>query len=147
MSSPVPPSNLSIIDKSIISTPSHLLPFPSLQSFPLPPSPPLLPLSPFLADVMSNQGAQTILSVDVGAEDNNDLTNYGDYLSGWWLLWNSLNPFAKKVRVSQAACGSSHMRTHTYAHFVCLKKQLTANLRLHVLQVCLPGAVCVSVGA
>ena len=53
-----------------------------------------------LADVMSNQGAQTIISVDVGAEDNNDLTNYGDHLSGWWLLWNSLNPFAKKVRVS-----------------------------------------------
>lgn len=58
--------------------------------------------SSILADVMSNQGAQTIISVDVGAEDNNDLTNYGEYLSGWWLLWNSLNPFAKKVRVSLA---------------------------------------------
>ena len=59
---------------------------------------------------MSNQGAQTIISVDVGAEDNNDLTNYGEYLSGWWLLWNSLNPFAKKVRVSLAVHGQP---THT----------------------------------
>lgn len=63
---------------------------------------------------MSNQGAQTIFSVDVGAEDNNNLTNYGETLSGWWLLWNSLNPFAKKVRVSPAArtLDSSHVEGH-----------------------------------
>ena len=51
---------------------------------------------------MLNQGAKTIISVDVGAEDNNDLTNYGDSVSGWSLLLNRWNPFAKKMRVSHA---------------------------------------------
>ena len=51
------------------------------------------------ADVMSGQGPQTVISVDVGAEDNNDIMNYGDHLSGWWLLWNKYNPFATTVRV------------------------------------------------
>lgn len=52
------------------------------------------------ADVMHNvMGAQTILAVDVGSQDETDLTNYGDTLSGWWLLWNKWNPFAESVRV------------------------------------------------
>lgn len=52
------------------------------------------------ADVMHNSmGAQTILAVDVGSQDETDLTNYGDTLSGWWLLWNKWNPFAETVRV------------------------------------------------
>lgn len=55
-----------------------------------------------IADLMASCGAETIIAVDVGAEDNNDLTNYGDQISGWSLLWNRLNPFAKKLRVSQA---------------------------------------------
>ena len=50
---------------------------------------------------MASCGAETIIAVDVGAEDNNDLTNYGDQISGWSLLWNRLNPFAKKLRVSK----------------------------------------------
>ena len=52
------------------------------------------------ADVLLGQGAETIIAVDVGAEDNNDLTNYGDHISGWYLLWKKLNPLAKKIRVS-----------------------------------------------
>ena len=40
------------------------------------------------------------LTLIVLSEDNNDLTNYGDHLSGWWLFWNRLNPFSKKYRVS-----------------------------------------------
>jgi lysophospholipid hydrolase len=55
------------------------------------------------ADVMSGQGPQTVISVDVGAEDNNDIMNYGDHLSGWWLLWNKYNPFATTVRVPNMA--------------------------------------------
>lgn len=51
------------------------------------------------ADVLLGQGAETIIAVDVGAEDNNDLTNYGDHISGWYLLWKKLNPLAKKIRV------------------------------------------------
>lgn len=52
------------------------------------------------ADVMHNvMGARTILAVDVGSQDETDLTNYGDVLSGWWLLWNRWNPFGQNIRV------------------------------------------------
>ena len=51
------------------------------------------------ADVISAHGAETVIAIDVGSQDNNDLTNYGDHISGWSLLWNRINPFAKKVRV------------------------------------------------
>ena len=46
-------------------------------------------------------GAQTVIAVDVGSEDNTQLTNYGDDLSGWWLLWKRWNPWASNVRVSK----------------------------------------------
>ncbi|XP_033643648.1 neuropathy target esterase-like isoform X2 [Asterias rubens] len=51
------------------------------------------------ADVMRSMGAQTVIAVDVGSEDNTQLTNYGDDLSGWWLLWKRWNPWASNVRV------------------------------------------------
>lgn len=38
--------------------------------------------------------------MDVTAVDDRDLTNYGDSLSGWWLLWNKrFNPFGSKVKI------------------------------------------------
>ncbi|CAG5133142.1 unnamed protein product, partial [Candidula unifasciata] len=51
------------------------------------------------ADVMHSLGAKFVFAVDVGSQDETDLTNYGDYLSGWWLLWKRWNPWAKTVRV------------------------------------------------
>ena len=52
------------------------------------------------SDVMKEQaGARTVISVDVSAESQKDYYEYGTYLSGWWLLWNSLNPFSKTVNV------------------------------------------------
>lgn len=52
------------------------------------------------ADIMHDvMGAQTILAIDVGSQDESDLTNYGDTLSGWWLLWKRWNPFTTPVRV------------------------------------------------
>ncbi|XP_006818777.1 patatin-like phospholipase domain-containing protein 7 [Saccoglossus kowalevskii] len=51
------------------------------------------------ADVMKSMGAQTIIAVDVGSQDVTHLTNYGDTLSGWWLLWKRWNPWASAVRV------------------------------------------------
>ncbi|XP_044016659.1 neuropathy target esterase sws isoform X4 [Aphidius gifuensis] len=51
------------------------------------------------ADVMLRQGAHHILAIDVGSQDDTDLTNYGDSLSGWWLLWKRWNPFATPVKV------------------------------------------------
>jgi lysophospholipid hydrolase len=52
------------------------------------------------ADVMREvMGAETILAVDVGSQDDTDISNYGDELNGWWLLWNRWNPFSVKVKV------------------------------------------------
>lgn len=42
------------------------------------------------ADAMKQLGAQTVIAVDVGSEDSNDLANYGDELSGWWALWQRI---------------------------------------------------------
>ncbi|GLG97721.1 Uncharacterized protein GBIM_04420 [Gryllus bimaculatus] len=49
--------------------------------------------------ILINQGAKHILAIDVGSQDDTDLTNYGDCLSGWWLLWKRWNPFASPVKV------------------------------------------------
>ena len=57
-------------------------------------------LSPSLADLMAAQGAETIVAIDVESSYINDWTNYGDDISGFSLLLNRLNPFAKKKRVS-----------------------------------------------
>lgn len=51
------------------------------------------------ADVMKAIGARTIFAVDVGSQDNWSITNYGDQLSGWWVLWKKWNPWASPVRV------------------------------------------------
>nr|CDS27981.2 hypothetical transcript [Hymenolepis microstoma] len=39
------------------------------------------------ADVMAALGAKTIYAVDVGSVYETNLTNYGDWLSGWWLIY------------------------------------------------------------
>ncbi|XP_030755536.1 neuropathy target esterase sws isoform X3 [Sitophilus oryzae] len=51
------------------------------------------------ADVMRSMGADHILAIDVGSVDDQDLTNYGDDLSGWWLLWKRFNPFSSPIKV------------------------------------------------
>ncbi|PRD33747.1 UNVERIFIED_CONTAM: sws [Trichonephila clavipes] len=51
------------------------------------------------ADVMRDMGAETIIAIDVGSQDDIDLTNYGDTLSGWWLLWKKWNPWSSPVKV------------------------------------------------
>jgi len=55
------------------------------------------------ADIMHKRGAKHILAVDVGALDDVDLHNYGDWLSGWSILWAKLNPFATMPRVLSQA--------------------------------------------
>lgn len=55
------------------------------------------------ADVMKVMGAQSIFAIDVGSQDETDLTNYGDELSGWWLLWKRWYPWAKPVKVPNMA--------------------------------------------
>jgi len=52
------------------------------------------------ADVMKYQmGARTVISVDVSDFQEREYYEYGSYLSGWWVLWNSWNPFVKTVHV------------------------------------------------
>ena len=48
---------------------------------------------------MRSLGANYILAIDVGSVDDQDLTNYGDDLSGWWLLWKKWYPFTTAVKV------------------------------------------------
>lgn len=48
---------------------------------------------------MREMGAETIIAIDVGSQDDIDLTNYGDTLNGWWLLWKKWNPWASPVKV------------------------------------------------
>lgn len=53
------------------------------------------------ADVMHDvMGAKTIMAIDVGSQDDDsDITNYGDQLNGWWLLWKRWYPFTTQIRV------------------------------------------------
>uniref|UniRef100_A0A3P9JKF6 Patatin-like phospholipase domain containing 6 n=1 Tax=Oryzias latipes TaxID=8090 RepID=A0A3P9JKF6_ORYLA len=55
------------------------------------------------ADIARNTGARTVIAIDVGSQDETDLCNYGDSLSGWWLLWKRINPWAEKVKVPDMA--------------------------------------------
>ncbi|KAJ8038768.1 Patatin-like phospholipase domain-containing protein 7 [Holothuria leucospilota] len=51
-------------------------------------------LSVSTADVMrkKHKECETIFAVDVGGKDNLDFFNYGDHISGWWILWNRFLP-------------------------------------------------------
>ncbi|XP_031629019.1 neuropathy target esterase sws isoform X1 [Contarinia nasturtii] len=51
------------------------------------------------ADVMLKLGAAHIIAIDVGSQDDTDLSDYGDSLSGWWLLYKKWNPFSTPVKV------------------------------------------------
>ncbi|CEQ42560.1 SPOSA6832_04388 [Sporobolomyces salmonicolor] len=64
----------------------------------------LLPSFPHLANslltgrfeqvsVMLAQGAASVFAIDVGAVDDTDPRNYGESVSGWWLLLQRWNPF------------------------------------------------------
>ncbi|XP_065829551.1 patatin-like phospholipase domain-containing protein 7 [Oscarella lobularis] len=55
------------------------------------------------ADIMHSMGAKHMIAIDVGAVDDTDFTNYGDTLSGWWLLFKKYNPFSKPVKVPNMA--------------------------------------------
>ncbi|XP_043362664.1 patatin-like phospholipase domain-containing protein 6 [Dermochelys coriacea] len=55
------------------------------------------------ADIARNMGAKTVVAIVVGSQDETDLCNYGDSLSGWWLLWKRFNPWTQKVKVPDMA--------------------------------------------
>ncbi|XP_074871367.1 patatin-like phospholipase domain-containing protein 7 isoform X2 [Carettochelys insculpta] len=70
------------------------------------------------ADVARSMGAKVVIAIDVGSRDETDLTNYGDTLSGWWLLWKRWNPLAEKVKVLNMA------EIQTRLAYVCCVRQL-----------------------
>jgi len=52
------------------------------------------------ADVMRYQmGARVVIAIDTNGELERDHYMWGNSLSGWWVLWNSLNPFSRTVRI------------------------------------------------
>ncbi|XP_072288778.1 patatin-like phospholipase domain-containing protein 7 [Eucyclogobius newberryi] len=70
------------------------------------------------ADVARSMGAKVVIAIDVGSRDQTDLTNYGDSLNGWWLLWKRFNPLAEKVKVLNMA------EIQTRLAYVCCVRQL-----------------------
>ncbi|KAG7360957.1 cyclic nucleotide-binding protein [Nitzschia inconspicua] len=52
------------------------------------------------ADIMKHKmGARLVIAVDVMPENKREYFSYGTHLSGWWLLYNSWNPFVATVKV------------------------------------------------
>uniref|UniRef100_A0AAY4BI20 lysophospholipase n=1 Tax=Denticeps clupeoides TaxID=299321 RepID=A0AAY4BI20_9TELE len=70
------------------------------------------------ADVARSMGAKVVIAIDVGSLDESDLTNYGDSLSGWWLLWKRFNPLSERVRVLNMD------EIQTRLAYVCCVRQL-----------------------
>ncbi|XP_072243295.1 patatin-like phospholipase domain-containing protein 7 isoform X1 [Leuresthes tenuis] len=70
------------------------------------------------ADVARSMGAKVVIAIDVGSQNETSLTNYGDCLSGWWLLWRRFNPLAEKVKVLNMA------EIQTRLAYVCCVRQL-----------------------
>ncbi|KAJ8263373.1 hypothetical protein COCON_G00158300 [Conger conger] len=70
------------------------------------------------ADVARSLGAKVVIAIDVGSQDETNLTNYGDSLSGWWLLWKRFNPLAERVKVLNMA------EIQTRLAYVCCVRQM-----------------------
>lgn len=51
-------------------------------------------------------GIREIIVVDVGAIDDTSPRNYGDSVSGWWILLNRFNPFYRRVVLSMTEVSS-----------------------------------------
>ncbi|GAA5904627.1 uncharacterized protein JCM6883_003846 [Sporobolomyces salmoneus] len=49
--------------------------------------------------VMLAQGASSVFAVDVGSVDDTDPRNYGESVSGWWLLIQRWNPFGNAPNI------------------------------------------------
>lgn len=85
-----------------------------------------------LADVMHGLGAAHIIAIDVGSQDDTDLTDYGDSLSGWWLLYKKWNPFSTQVKVPNLPDIQSRL-----AYVSCVR-QLEVNRATRATILCSP---------
>lgn len=82
------------------------------------------------ADIARNMGTRTVIAIDVGSQDETDLCNYGDSLSGWWLLWKRINPWAEKVKVKYGSDYSLNYRKQPIEFFFFLL-QLGPEVLIH----------------
>lgn len=48
---------------------------------------------------MKSRGAGIIFAVDVGGVSDTDFFDFGDEISGWWMVWNKWNPMKRKPKV------------------------------------------------
>lgn len=81
------------------------------------------------ADVMYNLGAAHIIAIDVGSQDDTDLTDYGDHLSGWWLLYKKWNPFSMPVKVPNLPDIQSRL-----AYVSCVRQlEVSATLKTNII--------------
>lgn len=51
-------------------------------------------LMDFQVSVMLSMGAASVFAVDVGSVDDTSPRNYGESVSGWWVLLQRWSPFA-----------------------------------------------------
>lgn len=58
---------------------------------------------------LRRSGIRDIFVVDVGSIDDTSARHYGDSVSGWWLAFNRLNPFASPINVPSIAEISSRL--------------------------------------
>ncbi|XP_065432585.1 patatin-like phospholipase domain-containing protein 6 [Chrysemys picta bellii] len=89
-------------------------------------------LSLTLADIARNLGPKSVVAIDMGSQDETDLCDYGDNLSGQWLLWKRLSPWAQKVKVLDMAEIQSRLayescvrqlevvKSNSYCEYICL---------------------------
>ena len=82
-------------------------------------------------DIMLNSGCEHIIVVDVTPPDSTELTNYGNCLSGWWLLWKRINPFTDPVQIPDQA--EIQARLAFCSHYKNLS-QLTENPNYEYIQ-------------
>ncbi|QPG76259.1 hypothetical protein FOA43_003645 [Brettanomyces nanus] len=52
---------------------------------------------------MKRRGARTVIACDVGSADDHTPMNYGDSLSGFWVVLNRFNPFSRHPNVPTMA--------------------------------------------
>ena len=82
-------------------------------------------------DVMANNRCKYIIAIDVATLDDRNLTNYGDTLSGWWLLWKRINPFSEPVKIPDQS--EIQMRLAFCSHYKNLE-ELKSNPNYEYIQ-------------
>eukprot|EP00054_Salpingoeca_dolichothecata_P010652 m.59346 g.59346 ORF g.59346 m.59346 type:complete len:219 (+) comp19096_c0_seq3:281-937(+) len=61
-------------------------------------------------DVMKHKfGANTVFAIDVAGKESKDLENFGDHISGFYLMWRRWNPFLSAPKIPDMGDISSRL--------------------------------------